>query len=105
MIRVTVVKKHNIVLFYTLSTMLLMTIFSYAYLLNKTIADVVYVEVEQKKQVELHSKLSVLENQYLTEMSNLTKEKAYDMGFVDDAKPVYVSLKNFPEALSLAETQ
>ncbi len=105
MIRVTVIKKHNIVLFYTLSLALLMTIVSYTYLLNKTIADVVYVDVEQKKQAQLHSDLSILENEYLTAMSRLTLEKAYEMGFVDDSKPQYLSLKNFGDALSLAEAE
>ncbi len=88
--------------FYILSAALCAMFVSYAYLLNKTIADVVYVEIGQKKQLELSSKLAILENVYLRESSSLTLEKAYSRGFVNDNKPHYLSLKSFPQALSLA---
>lgn len=105
MIKVAVIKKKNVYIFYTLCGILIFILFTYFYLLNKTILDAVYVEVQQKKQVELGSKMAVLENAYLIESSSLTLDRAYSSGFVDDKKPYYLSLKNFPEALSLAEKQ
>jgi len=88
-------------LFFILSTFLFLTLISYAYLLNLTIKDIVFVDENQKEMANLRSTLSTLENEYLSKGKNLTLEKAYDLGFIDAATPTYLSRATLSTELSL----
>ena len=73
----------------------------YAYLLDITVRNVVYVENNKKQMIELRARLSFLESEYLSESATLTIDKAKELGFVDAGNPIFVNKGGTPPQLSL----
>lgn len=84
-----------------MSAFLFLTLISYAYLLNLTIKDVVFLDENEQQMTELRPTLSTLENEYLAKGKALTLERAYAMGFIDASTPIYLSRGTLSAELSL----
>jgi hypothetical protein len=87
------------VLFYAIATSLVLTFALYAYLVNKTIMNVVAREKTEREIASLSSSIGELEFKYMTAKNNITLDLAYAHGFHDATPSKFISRK--AEALSL----
>jgi hypothetical protein len=71
------------VLFFVLAAVLVLIFASYAYLLNKTIMNVVVREKTEQQIATLSSVIGELEFEHMTAKNKITLELAYEKGFVD----------------------
>ncbi|MDO8492740.1 MAG: hypothetical protein Q7S34_03820 [bacterium] len=88
-------------LFFALAGILVVTAMMYAYFLNKTIHDIVFVDENQKQMAEMRSGLSTLENEYLAKDKEMNLEKAHELGFINAGSSSYLSRGTLGSALSL----
>ena len=63
----------------------------YAYFLNSAIVAVVERQELEEQAVNLSSRLSELEFDYIALQHNVTLEHAHTLGFVDAASPIFIS--------------
>ena len=88
-------------IFWSLFALLTVTFITYAFLLNKTIADAIYVEENQKEVIAKRSALSDLEREYLKKSAAITIENAHNLGFVDDNNASYIKTNTLSAEVSL----
>lgn len=73
----------------------------YAYLLNKTIINGIYIEKAGKELFRLNVSVLELESQYFKAKNSVTLSLAKDLGFSDAGSQLYISRKANGHALSL----
>ncbi len=73
-------------LFWTLLTMLALLVSSYVYLIQQSVMHVVERRVAMDESAVIGGKIAGLEGQYLAAIGSVTREKAYELGFVDSAE-------------------
>lgn len=78
---------------------------TYAFLLNATIANVVFVEENKNSLSASRSNIASLEEQYLMAMNTVTLESAHNIGLIDDANPSYVKAPTLRAELTLEKAQ
>ena len=91
-------------LFWSLFALLTLIFICYATLLNKTIADVVFVEENQSNLVEMRSSLSQLEKEFLLKSADISMENAKNLGFVDENNPIFIKASSLRAEVSLGTT-
>jgi hypothetical protein len=78
---------------------------TYGFLLNATIADVVFVEENKGALSASRSSIASLEEQYLMAMNTVTLDSAHSIGLIDDANPSYVKVSALHTELTLERAQ
>jgi hypothetical protein len=78
-------------IFFIVASLLVFLFVSYAYLVNKTIMNVVAREKTEKTYQKLSASIGDLEAKYLTAKSGVTIDLAYSKGF-KDAHPQFVKV-------------
>lgn len=84
-------------LFFLLSALFIV----YAFLLNNAILNAVFVEEHQKEVIAMRSALSKVEQEYLSKTGEVTIDRAYSLGFIDDAAPSYIETPSLRAEVSL----
>ncbi len=83
-LRKAIVEKINSkMLFILLSAILVLIFASYAYLINKTIMNVVARESTERRIASLSTTIGELEFKHMTSKSQITLDLAYQKGFLD----------------------
>ena len=73
----------------------------YVYLVNQTILNIVMRENVESEMVDLESKISELEFEYITLKNDINIDYAYSIGFVDVEKVKFASRKLSTQSLSV----
>jgi hypothetical protein len=80
--------------------LILLGIVLYAYFLNQTIINSIYVEKSEKQLSDLNVTVGELEAEYFKAKNNVTLYLAKDLGFADAGPQLYISRKKEAQTLS-----
>jgi hypothetical protein len=80
-------------LFYILASVLVVVFMLYAYLVNRTILNVVAREQTQKQITSLSSSIGNLEFKYITAKNSVTLDLAHSKGFIDSNSTTFIARK------------
>ncbi len=79
------------IVFFSLAALLLTFFLLYAYLVNKTVMNVVARENAENDISELSTTIGTLESQYMTLKNSVTLDLAYSRGFKDATPSQFIS--------------
>jgi len=88
------IEQHSKTIFIVLSTLVLVLAFMYVYFINLAIHKTALREDVRIETMDLQSKTSTLEQEYLVLQKEITRDFALRNGFVDVEETVFVSIPN-----------
>ena len=88
-------------IFWTLSSVLMLLVLTYGYMLNATILNVVARQKSQNDIASLSSDIGNLETSYIALQNNVNIDLAYSMGFKDVSNPQFLYRNSSAIGLSL----
>ncbi len=86
--------------FIILFGLIILGIVLYAYFLNQTIINGIYIERTEKQLSDLNVTVGELETEYFKVKNNITLSLAKDLGFADAGSQLYISRKKETQTLS-----